>query len=79
MVTYYVLDLPIMITVDFESIENPEIKNQKSTSYLQLAGSFNAAELSKLVGQKVSIQGKLFPAISGHHITPILLHVEKIH
>ena len=77
--TYYVLDLPIMITVDFESIDNPEIKNQKSTSYLQLAGSFNAAELSKLVGQKVSIQGKLFPATSGHHITPILLDVEKIH
>ena len=76
-VTYYVLDMPIMITIDFESIENSEIKNQKSTSYLQIAGSFDAVELSKLVGQKVSIQGKLFPATSGHHITPILLSVEK--
>ena len=67
-----------MITVDFESIENPEIKKPKTTSYLQLAGSFNAAELSKLVGQKVSIQESCSCNIWSSHQRDSF-DVEKIH
>ena len=69
------LDTPIEIVGDIAAAigaDGQGIISTTTVSRVQLSGEFDTKSANKLIGQQVKLDGRLFPAHTGHHHTPML-------